>query len=150
MSVGTDETVLIITRIFDAPRERVFDAWMGRNEWQAWIGPEGVTCELPLMEPKVGGRYRLIMNISAEQKINVIGTYKTIERPSKIVFTWGPEDKPETTTTVTLTFREAGNGKTELALRHDGLQTAENRDAHGKGWNSALNKLARYVRGETP
>jgi uncharacterized protein YndB with AHSA1/START domain len=150
MSIGIDETVLVITRIFDAPRDRVFDAWMERAEWEAWIGPEGVKCTLPVMEPKVDGRYRLIMKMSTGQQMNIIGAYKTIERPSKIVFTWGPEDKPETTSTVTLTFRDSENGKTELTLRHDGLQTADNRDAHGKGWNSALNKLARYVRGETP
>lgn len=150
MSVGTDETVLLITRLFDAPRERVFDAWMERDEWESWIGPEGVNCELPVMEPKVGGRYRLLMDLADGQTIKVIGVYRVIERPSKIVFTWGPEDKPETTSNVTLTFRDAGNGKTELTLRHDGLQTADNRDAHGRGWNSALNKLARYVRGETP
>lgn len=150
MSVGTAETVLVITRMFDAPPERVFDAWMERAEWESWIGPEGVKCELPMMEAKVGGHYRLLMNLTTGQRINVIGTYRTIERPSKIVFTWGPEDKPETTTVVTLTFRDAGSGKTELTLRHEGLQTTDNRDAHGKGWNSALNKLARYVRGETP
>ena len=145
MSVGTDDTVLIITRIFDAPPERVFDAWMERKEWEAWIGPEGTSCQLPQMEPKVGGRYHLIMNLSDGQKINVIGTYKTIERPSKVVFTWGAQDTPEKTTTVTLTFRDAANGRTELTLRHENLETAENRDAHGKGWNSALNKLERYL-----
>lgn len=150
MSIGADQGLLIITRMFDAAPERVFDAWMERKQWESWIGPEGVTCEVPLMEPKVGGHYRLIMKIPDAQPIHVIGTYRTIERPSKIVFTWGPEDNPASVTTVTLTFRDAGNGKTELTLRHEGLQTADNRDAHGKGWNSALNKLERYVRGETP
>jgi hypothetical protein len=37
------------------------------------------------------------------------------------------------------------NGRTELTLRHEGLPTAADRDGHGKGWNSALNKLAAYV-----
>lgn len=150
MTVGTDDTLLVIRRVFDAPPEAVFDAWMEREQWEAWIGPEGVKCQLPIMEPKVGGRYRLLMKMSTGQQMNVVGTYRKIERPSKVVFTWGPEDRPEKTSTVTLTLRDAGNGKTELTLRHEGLQTADNRDAHGKGWNSALNKLERFVKGETP
>ena len=55
MSVD-DDTTLLITRIFDAPREQVFDAWLTREEWQAWIGPEGVRCDVPLLEAHVGGR----------------------------------------------------------------------------------------------
>jgi uncharacterized protein YndB with AHSA1/START domain len=149
MSVGTDESVLVITRIFDAPPERVFDAWMTHNEWQAWIGPEGTKSDVQMMEPKVGGRYHIRMNLSNGQKMNVVGAYKAIERPKRFVFTWGPKDKPEISSTVTVMLRDVG-GKTELTLQHEGLQTVDNRDAHGRGWNSALNKLARYVRGETP
>jgi uncharacterized protein YndB with AHSA1/START domain len=46
---------------------------------------------------------------------------------------------------VTITLRDAGNGKTELTLRHDNLVTTENRDQHGRGWNSALNKLETFL-----
>ena len=41
MNLATDETTLEITRVFDAPPVRVFDAWLNREEWQAWIGPKG-------------------------------------------------------------------------------------------------------------
>jgi hypothetical protein len=40
---------------------------------------------------------------------------------------------------------ELGRAGTELTLRHEGLLTAENRSGHDKGWNSALNKLGRFV-----
>ena len=43
--------VLEIVRSFDAPPARVSDAWLVREQWQAWIGPEGVQCEVPLLEP---------------------------------------------------------------------------------------------------
>ena len=39
-----DETMLLIKRTFDAKAEEVFDAWLTRERWQAWIGPEGMDC----------------------------------------------------------------------------------------------------------
>jgi uncharacterized protein YndB with AHSA1/START domain len=62
MSVAAEDTTLEITRIFDAPPARVFNAWLNREEWQAWIGPEGINCDVPLLEPRVGGRYREQLN----------------------------------------------------------------------------------------
>ena len=64
MSTTTEAPVLEIRRILDATPKRVFDAWLGHAQFQAWIGPEGVTCEVPLHEPRVGGRYRIIMHLS--------------------------------------------------------------------------------------
>ncbi|HYS45710.1 MAG TPA: SRPBCC domain-containing protein, partial [Rhizomicrobium sp.] len=60
---------------------------------------------------------------------------------------WAPSGKADTL--VTLAFRARG-GQTEVTLTHEGLPTPEDRENHGKGWNSTLNKLARYVKGETP
>jgi uncharacterized protein YndB with AHSA1/START domain len=140
----TNDTVLEITRLFDAPPARVFDAWMTREEWQAWIGPEGVQCEVPLLEARVGGRYQIKMGMSDGQVIPVGGVFKAIEAPNRIVFTWGWDGDPTRESLITLTFRDK-DGKTEMTLRQEGLGSAENRDGHGKGWNSAFNKLERYV-----
>jgi uncharacterized protein YndB with AHSA1/START domain len=139
----TKGDLLEIKRIFDAPPARVFDAWLNREEWQAWIGPEGVSCEVPLLEPRVGGRYRLTMHLSDGTAIPIAGVFKTIEAPKRLAFTWGREGDARATL-VTVTLR-AVNGKTELTLCHQGLPTVEDRDSHAKGWNSALNKLAAYV-----
>jgi len=71
----------------------------------------------------------------------------TFSAPKSVSLTWALGGHPDTL--VTLTFR-AKDGGTELILTHSGLTSEESRSDHGKGWNSALNKLARYVRGETP
>lgn len=42
MSATAEDTTLEISRMFDAPAARVFNAWLNREEWQAWIGPEGM------------------------------------------------------------------------------------------------------------
>jgi uncharacterized protein YndB with AHSA1/START domain len=143
-SLADDDTILEITRLFDAPPERVFDAWLNREEWQAWIGPEGVSCEVPLLEPRVGGRYRIAMRLSDGRMIPVSGVFKTIDAPRSLAFTWGWDSEPSRQSLVTITLRAKGD-RTELTLRQEGLGSASNRDDHGKGWNSALNKLVAYL-----
>jgi uncharacterized protein YndB with AHSA1/START domain len=140
---AADDT-LVITRLFDAPAARVFDAWLSREEWQSWIGPEGIQCEVALLEPRVGGQYRLTMHITGGGPIAVAGVFKIIERPRKLSFTWGAEGDPARQSLITLTFSER-QGKTELSLRQEGLGSAANRDQHRAGWNSTLNKLERYL-----
>jgi len=144
MSVTVDETVLSLTRSFDAPPERVFDAWLNREEWQSWIGPEGVTCEVPLLEPRVGGRYQVAMTLSNGSEIPVAGVFRLIDRPRTLQFTWGWDGDPARESLITLSFRQVG-GVTELTLRQEGLGSVANRDDHARGWTGALNKLERYL-----
>jgi uncharacterized protein YndB with AHSA1/START domain len=146
MTVATDETVLEITRAFDAPPAKVFDAWLTREEWQAWIGPEGVNCLVPLLEPRVGGRYRVDMKLTSGAEIPVAGVFKIIDRPRTLAFTWGWDGDPTRESLITLTFREVG-GRTELTLRQEGLGSIANRDDHERGWTSGMNKLAAYLAG---
>lgn len=148
MSTTTLNPVLQVRRVFAASPEELFDAWFEREQWQAWIGPEGCQCEVPLLEPRVGGRYRIQMHLSDGREIPVEGEFKTVDRPRTLVFTWGWA-LSEGSTLVRLVFKPVEGG-TELTLIHEGLPTAEAREGHGKGWNSALNKLSRYVKGETP
>jgi uncharacterized protein YndB with AHSA1/START domain len=105
-------------RIFDAPRERVFDAWLSKD-WGEWAGPAGIKGEVTLMEPRVGGRYRVVMHRPDGTAIAVGGAYREIDRPNRLAFGWKWEHE-EQDTLITLTFRTVG-GKTELTLRHEGF-----------------------------
>ena len=143
MTAKVENPVLEITRIFEATPAEVFNAWLNREEWALWIGPEGVHCDVTLLEPHVGGRYRLTMHLSNDNILRIAGIFKAIEPNKSFAFTWGGEsDLRETLVTVKL--RDL-NGRTELTLRQEGLPTAADRDSHSKGWNSALNKLAAYL-----
>ncbi len=139
-----DETTLELRRLFDAAPEALFDAWMSREEWAAWIGPEGIDCEVPVLEPKVGGRYEVTMRLRNGQVIPVSGVFRTIERPHLLVFSWGWNGDPTRQSLITLEFTARGT-RTELLLRQEGLGTVANRDDHGRGWTGALNKLQRYL-----
>ena len=109
MNLAADEATLEITRIFDASPARVFEAWLNREEWQAWIGPKGVSCEVPLLEPRVGGRYRVTMRLSDGRVIPVAGVFKTIDAPRTLVFTWGWDGDPSRESLITITFRAMGH-----------------------------------------
>jgi uncharacterized protein YndB with AHSA1/START domain len=139
-----EDTTLELRREFAARPTAVFDAWMTREEWAAWIGPEGMKCEVPTLEPRVGGRYEITMHLGNGQVIPVSGVFKIIERPKRLVFSWGWNGDPARQSLITLEFHARGAG-TELVLRQEGLGTTANRDDHGKGWNSALNKLERHL-----
>jgi len=143
MIAANPDTVLEISRLFDASPERVFAAWLDRERFQAWIGPEGIDCEVELLEPQVGGRYRLVMN-TPERVIPVSGVFRSIEPSRRLVFTWGWEGDAIRQSLITLTFKAVGT-KTELTLRQEGLGSVESRDGHVRGWNSALNKLDLYL-----
>jgi uncharacterized protein YndB with AHSA1/START domain len=140
-----DEGTLVLTRKLDAPPARVFDAWLNREEWQTWIGPEGVSCEVPLLESRVGGRYRLKMHMADGQTIAVAGVFRIIDRPHTLAMTWGIEGDPSRQSLLTISFKSSGKS-TELTLRQESLGSAANRDAHGNAWNSALNKLVAHLR----
>ena len=104
----------------------------------------GCDCEVPLLEPRVGGRYRITMRLSDGSVIPVAGVFKTIDVPRTLAFTWGWEGDASRESLVTITLRAKGD-KTELTLRQEGLGSVSNRDDHGKGWNGTLNKLVAYL-----
>lgn len=139
-----DETTLVITRVFDASPEEVFDAWLTREQWQAWIGPEGISCKVPVLEAYVGGKYHIDMQMSDGSRLPVSGRFMTIDRPKTLSFSWGWDGDPSRQSVITLTFQHS-EGKTELTLRQEGLGSVANRDDHCQGWNSALNKLQRFL-----
>ncbi len=136
----TDDT-LEITRHFDAPPERVFDAWL-QDGWGAWIGPREATGEIVLLEPRVGGRYQASILYDG-RTMSLSGVYREFQRPEKIRMTWKWGHDPQETE-ITLSFRPKGTG-TELTLRQTGFASTERRDGHVGGWNVTLEKLAEYL-----
>ena len=130
---------LSLTRIVEAPPERVFDAWLS-TRWGEWVGPAGIWGEVTMLEPHVGGRYRIVMHQPTGNTLTVGGVYREIDRPRRLVFSWMWEHE-KVDTLVTLSFR-AVDGKTELTLKHEGFQSAERRDGHQHGWTGTLEKLA--------
>ncbi|HEU0201957.1 MAG TPA: SRPBCC domain-containing protein, partial [Burkholderiaceae bacterium] len=67
---------LRITRQFDAPRERVFDAFISAEALQAWMGPGGFSVPRCEVDARPGGRYRIQMH-SPEGSVHIVtGEYR--------------------------------------------------------------------------
>jgi uncharacterized protein YndB with AHSA1/START domain len=139
---------LVITRVFDAPRELVFDCWTEPKHLQHWQGaPRGFTVTSYESDIRPGGFFRICMRSAEGVDRWLEGGYRAIEKPERLVFThaWLDADrKPGKETLVTITLAER-DGKTELTLRQTGFPSVESRDGHKYGWSSALDVLVDYL-----
>ncbi|HEX3437479.1 MAG TPA: SRPBCC family protein [Pseudacidobacterium sp.] len=103
---------IVLTRVFNAPRELVFDAFSKPELLKRWFGPHGwslATCEVDF---RVGGGFRFIMNGPDGRAMGMRGRYKEIERPFRSVHMESYDDYPgETQVTSVLTEQD---GKTTL------------------------------------
>ena len=134
-------TSLRVSRIIKAAPETVFLAWTEPDQMGQWSAPEGmsVVAEVHL---EVGGGYRLRMTSPEGQEYNAVGTYREIDRPKRLVYTWSWEEKEHDVgeTLVTVEFNDMG-GSTEVVITHELFPGAEARDDHEKGWTSCLHRL---------
>lgn len=143
----TDERILVITRRFEASRERVFEAWIDPRHVVHWWGPHGFTVPHLEMDVRPGGAYRIGMHSAEHGEYVVRGVYREIEPPGRLVMTWAWEDdngEPGHETLLTLTFEEADGG-TVLTLHQAVFDSAAQRDSHREGWGECLERLAAFV-----
>ncbi len=150
---------IVITRIFNAPRERVWQAWTDPAEIKKWWGPKDFTCPDGTIDLRVGGKYNYCMRGPAGSDFDKDmwsgGEYKEVIPMEKIVATdyftdkdgnWvSPKDYgmpgewPEKME-VTVTFEDAGEGKTKLTIVHKG-HPSEMADMAEQGWSQSLDKF---------
>jgi len=141
-----DQEVLI-TRVFDAPREQVFRAWTDPDEVAAWYGPERMDTprEKVHIDLRVGGRYELTMVERGGDTEFSIG-YEILElvEPALIVLRSDPMPQVgmHEPTILRVEFHEHG-AKTRVTLS-DGPYPAGAGHAEA-GWNAAFDKLATLV-----
>ena len=150
MSDSTPEAAdqeVLITRIFEAPHERVFRAWTDPDEVAAWYGPEQMEAprERIRIDLRVGGRWELTMVQRGGGREFSIG-YDILElvEPELIVLRSDPMPEHEPTVT-RVEFHDHGD-KTRITLS-DGPYPPEGRGHAEAGWNAAFDKLAAFVAG---
>jgi uncharacterized protein YndB with AHSA1/START domain len=111
---GTAE--IIITREFDAPRERVFKAFTDPTIYSQWLGPRELTMRIETFEPKNGGRYRYVSKDKEGHEFAFHGVYHEISAPERIIDTWEYEGLPEKGHVIleTAKFEELPGDRTKL------------------------------------
>jgi uncharacterized protein YndB with AHSA1/START domain len=145
------DRVLVITRIFDAPRELVFKAWTEPERLAQWMGPKGFRSKvIGTLDLHPGGRYRFHMVDPDGGDHWQQGEYREVVPPERIVCTYewadaaGNATRPQTL--LTLSFEDLG-GRTRFTLNQAVFESTTARDAHQGGWSSSLDRLAEYVAG---
>ena len=145
--MATKNLSLEIKRLIKAPRDRVYAAWTDPAQLKQWFGPEKVQTRDLIAETRVGGKFRWDLTNSEGEKMTCLGEYRELQPGKKIVFTWqwqDDEDWENHTSVVTVELFDADGG-TELRLTHEQLPNEASRDGHTGGWNSALDKLEKFV-----
>jgi uncharacterized protein YndB with AHSA1/START domain len=132
---------LEVRRIIPASPERVYDAWTKPEILTRWFAPSGdYTVTVHGGEARAGGQYRIEMRHKNGASHVVVGEYREVRRPTRLVFTWKWEGTPMSDTVVTVVFRPNGR-HTEVVLTHTGFATEPEREEHVKGWIGCLSRL---------
>jgi uncharacterized protein YndB with AHSA1/START domain len=159
-----NEHELVITRVFDVPREQVWKAWTEPEMVKKWWGPKDFTCPVANIDFRVGVKSHVAMHGPAGSEFDKdlwsTGTYKEIVPMERIVTTDSFADKegnvvPAThygmsadfplEMQITLTFEELPGDKTKMTLRHAGFPAGKEKEDAKAGWNESFDKLARLV-----
>jgi uncharacterized protein len=158
----------VISRVFDSPRETVFQAWTDAGRLAGWWGPKGFTNPVCEIDPRPGGAYRIVMRSPEGVDYPVKGVYREVVRPERLVMTddcsehpkeWLDQvnpDRPEgegppaLEALSTVTFSDEG-GRTRLTISTLFASVAI-RDSMVKmgmeeGWSQSLDRLADLLAG---
>lgn len=132
------DDAVVVRRLLPVPRERVFAAWVDSASLAQWMRPGRTTHAVVEAEPRVGGKFRIVMWQGTEV-FEHWGEYLTIEPPSLLSFTWIAPNTDLQPSVVTIELFERGAG-TELVLTHRRLppRIAE---AYREGWTDIVEKL---------
>jgi uncharacterized protein YndB with AHSA1/START domain len=140
-NIGTPALTLKVSRVFDAPRARVFAAWTREEAVKAWFAPGNAHVADARIDLRVGGTYRIHMRAADGKDWIASGTYREIRAPERLVFTWRWAHEPDAADMlVSLELIDRG-GRTEVILTHENLPSEESRQAHEQGWIGCLAKL---------
>ena len=140
---------LVLTRIIDAPREKLFRAWTEPELLKHWFAPLPWTTPVVETDVRVGGSSYFVMRGPDGMEFPNRGVYLDVARNERIVFTdaytkaWEPSEKPFFTGVIT--FEEVEGGKTRYTARARHWSAADC-ETHAKmgfheGWGKCTDQL---------
>jgi uncharacterized protein YndB with AHSA1/START domain len=146
----TDETGISVTRVFDAPRERVWREWTEPEAFADWFG--GTEAEVPLasvsMDVRPGGALRLTMLAGPRKhEIRWTGEYLEVAEPERLVFRISDGSDGELYELVTVVLTDLGDGRTEMLFEQRGRMRPEGYDRAKAGWGVFFDRLAERLAG---
>ena len=142
------EPGLRITRVFDAPRERVWREWTEPEAFADWFG--GPDAEVPLstvsMDVRVGGAWRLVM-LTGGRAIHWRGEFQEVVEPERLVLTFCDQPDDDVFELVTVVLVDLGDGRTEMHFEQRGRMTPEQYERAGRGWGTFFDRVEERLAG---
>ncbi|TGN09705.1 SRPBCC domain-containing protein [Leptospira ilyithenensis] len=152
---------LVISRIFDAPRELIYRIWTDPKHVVKWWGPKDFTNPVCEMDLQVGGKYKFVMRSPEGIDYPVVGVYLEIVKNEKIVCTDVVEDHPQEwmdqlkkdigeskdspDSVVTVLFEDFETNKTKLTIqtrfKSNGVRDAFHNMGMADGWTESLDRF---------
>jgi uncharacterized protein YndB with AHSA1/START domain len=139
-----------VRRLLDAPPGKVFAAFADKKLVAQWLRPSpDVKLTVLAFDFRPGGAYRFAYDVSDHQQMIVGGTFRAIDAPARIVFTWliePPDEHAGIDSEVTVQLVPRGSS-TELTIRHAKFGRKDADMRHEQGWRGALDLLETSLRG---
>jgi uncharacterized protein YndB with AHSA1/START domain len=133
-----------MTRVFDAPRERVWREWVEPARFADWFG--GPEAEVPInsvvMDVRPGGSWRATMLVDGRE-IHWNGEYREVLEPERLVLTFCDRPGEDVFAVVTVVLNDLGDGTTEMLFeQRGGGLTDEQYRAAEHGWAGFFDRIA--------
>jgi uncharacterized protein YndB with AHSA1/START domain len=138
-------------RVFRAPPERVYKAFLDADAMAKWLPPNGFTCKVHHLDAKVGGTFKMsFTNFSSGQGHSFGGEYLELKPHERLRYT-DKFDDPNLrgTITVTVVLKKVSVG-TEVNIEQAGLPDVIPVEACYLGWQESLVNLGKLVEPEIP
>jgi uncharacterized protein YndB with AHSA1/START domain len=141
---------LTLTRVFDAPRERVWREWTEPERFADWFG--GTQSEMPLstvsMDVRPGGWWRATMFSGAgRHESRWTGQYREVAEPERLVFTITDRPDEDVYDLVTVVLTDLGDGRTEMFFEQRGHMRPEEYDRAKRGWGTFFDVIDQRLAG---
>jgi len=145
-----EQNGITVTRVFDAPRERVWREWTEPERFADWFG--GDHAEVPVatvsMDVREGGAWRATMFVKPDRReIRWNGEFREVIEPERLVFTICDEPGGERYELVIVVLTELGDNRTEMRFEQRGEMSAEQYKAAGQGWCTFFDRMAERLVG---
>jgi uncharacterized protein YndB with AHSA1/START domain len=137
------EPGIALTRVLDAPRERVWQEWTEPERFADWFG--GPDAEVPLstvsMDVREGGAWRLTM-LFGGREIRWDGEYLVVRPPEQLVLTVSDRPGDDRYELITVVLSDLGDGRTQMQFEQRGHMRPEQYDAAKSGWTGFFDRVA--------
>ena len=156
MPATAEKTELVITRVFDAPRELVWQVWTEPQHVAQWYGPKGFATRVNELDLRPGGHWRYVMVSPDGSEYPIKGEFREVVLFERIASFDEPDDGLELEdgadhpmgNLVTCVFDDLGD-QTQLTMRitHGSVEDSQKYEEMGAvaGWNASFDRLAEHL-----